>query len=298
MTRFRRRHSHFSGAWAPSPGTKILLSGRASGAIAFKSRGRKQALLQAKKQRSPTIAARWNRAKAIALGRACPDVQRDSLDHRLPRADDAAMLFITRYVLSFLSLTLGAQFVRASESTQPAPATASAVIEDSPKAALKAYNAAMRSGDVAAMVSLQYATNDDQRRVARSCAQSDMEVGKLIKTTLEKLGDDAAKKVSDAINDEGDDDIDTAQQTINGTHGGVTFAGSDDPTPLIRIDGTWKIDIAEMLKQFDGTADQLSDQVIRRGSAAKVTTQELVAGQYPTADAMIDVLKTRLKDDQ
>jgi hypothetical protein len=208
------------------------------------------------------------------------------------------MFFIARYILSFLSIGLAAQFVRASDSTEPAQATTAAVLEDSPKGALKSYNAAMRSGDVAAMVSLQYATNDDERRVARSCAQSDLEVGKLIKTAREKFGDDAAKKVSEAINDEGDDDIDAAKETVDGTHGGVTFEGSDDPTPLIRVDGAWKVDIAAMLKQFDGTADALSDQVIRRGSAAKVTTQELVAGQYTTADAMVDALKTRLKDDQ
>ena len=104
------------------------------------------------------------------------------------------------------------------------------------------------------------------------------------------------KKVSQAINDEGDDDVDAGRQTLNGTHGGVTFAGSDDPSPLIQVDGEWKVDIAAMLKQFDGTADAFSDQVIRRGSAAKVTTQELVAGQYPTADALVDALKIRLKD--
>jgi hypothetical protein len=206
------------------------------------------------------------------------------------------MFFIVRSLLSLLFITLAAQFVRASESTQPASATSATVIEDSPKGALKAYNAAMRAGDVAGMVSLQYATNDDERRVARSCAQSDLEVGKLIQTTRGKFGDDAAKKISQTINDEGDDDIDAGSQTIDGDHGGVTFAGSDDPTPMIRVAGAWKVDIAAMLKQFDGTADGLSDQVIRRGSAAKVTTQELIAGQYANIDAEVEALKDRLKD--
>ena len=203
-----------------------------------------------------------------------------------------------RYIFALLCVTFIGHLAPASESTEPSTTTTSAVIEDSPKAALKAYNAAMRAGDVAGMVSLQYATNDDERRVARSCAQSDLEVGRLIKTARDKFGDDAAKKVSEAINDEGDDDIDAAQEKVDGSHAGITFAGSDDPSPLIRVNGVWKVDIAAMLKQFDGTADALSDEVIRRGSAAKVTTQELVAGQYPTADAMIDALKTRLKDNQ
>jgi hypothetical protein len=207
------------------------------------------------------------------------------------------MLFTTRYLLIFISVALAAQPVLASETTEPAATTTSAVIEDSPKGALKAYNAAMRAGDVAGMVALQYATNDDERRVARSCAQSDLEVGRLIKTAREKFGEDAAKKVSEAINDEGDDDIDAGTETVNGTHGGVTFAGSDDPSPLIKVDGTWKVDIAAMLKQFDGTADALSDQVIHRGSAAKVTTQELIDGQYGSADALVDALKNRLKDE-
>jgi hypothetical protein len=206
------------------------------------------------------------------------------------------MSIILRFFVSFLSLGLTTQFVRASESTQPTTAQAPQVVDDSPKAALKAYNAAMRSGDVAAMVSLQYATDDDQRRVARSSAQSDLEVGRLIKNARDKFGDDAAKQVSQAINDEGDDDIDAAQETINGDHGGVAFVGSDEPTPLIHVDGAWKVDIGAMLKEFDGGADALSDQVIRRGSAAKVTTQELIAGQYSSADALVSALKDRLKD--
>ena len=118
----------------------------------------------------------------------------------------------------------------------------------------------------------------------------------MIRTTREKFGDDAAKKISQAINDEGDEDVDAASQTIKGDHGGVTFVGGGDPSPLIRVDGAWKIDVGAMLKQYDGTAEVLSDQVIRRGSAAKVTTQELVAGQYPSADALVDALKNRLKD--
>jgi hypothetical protein len=154
----------------------------------------------------------------------------------------------------------------------------------------------MRTGDVATMVALQYATNDDERLVARSCAQSDFEVGKLIRTTREKFGDDAAKKISIAISDEGDDDVDAASQTIIGDHAGITFPGGGDPSPLIRADDAWKIDVATMLKQYDGTAQTLSDQVIRRGSAAKVTTQELLAGQYANPDALIDALKDRLKD--
>jgi hypothetical protein len=206
------------------------------------------------------------------------------------------MTLVTRYLLCFLSIGLASSFVRAQASTEPAPPATAAVIQDSPKGALKTYNAAMRTGDVATMVSLQYATNDDERLVARSCAQSDMEVGKLIRTAREKFGDDAAKKVSLAVNDEGDDDVDAAAETVNGDHGGVAFVGGGDPSPLIRVNGTWKIDVAAMLKQYDGTAEALSDQVIHRGSAAKVTTQELVAGQYATADALVDAIRNRLKD--
>ena len=224
------------------------------------------------------------------------DRSTSSLDHYPSAADDASMTLVTRYLLSFLAIGLASSFVRAQASTEPlAPAT-EAVIQDSPKGALKAYNAAMRTGDVATMVLLQSATNDDERLVARSCAQSDMEVGKLIRTAREKFGDDAAKKVSLAVNDEGDDDVDAATETVNGDHGGVTFAGGGDPSPLIRVNGTWKIDVAAMLKQYDGPAEALSDQVIHRGSAAKVTAQELLAGQYATPDALVNALKERLKD--
>jgi hypothetical protein len=226
-------------------------------------------------------------------------IQNGLLDHHRSLMDHATMFSRTRYLLSFLLVTVSTAFVRASESTEPVPTTGAATVtEDSPKSALKGYNAAMRAGDVAGMVSLQYATNDDERHVARSCAQSDLEVGRLIKTAREKFGDDAGKKVSQAISDEGDDDIDAAQQTVDGSHGGVTFAGGGDPTPMILVDGNWKVDIAAMLKQYDGGADAFSDQVIRRGSAAKVTAQELLAGQFANADALVDALKNRMKDAQ
>jgi hypothetical protein len=199
-----------------------------------------------------------------------------------------------RYVSLFVALTAVTGFAPASETTLPT--RTAVVVDDSPKAALKAYNAAMRTGDVAGMVALQYAKDDDERHVARACAQSDLEVGRLIQTTRQRFGDDAAKAISQAINDEGDADIDAAAQNIDGTHGGVTFVGAAGATPMIRADGGWKVDIAAMLKQYDGTADQLSDQVIRRGSAAKVTTQELIAGHYTTVDAVVTALKARLKD--
>lgn len=207
------------------------------------------------------------------------------------------MLLVTRLMLSILSILLSTQFVRASDASQPATAaTIASVAEESPKAALKAYNAAMRAGDVAGMVGMNYATNDDERRVARACAQSDLEVGRLIAAARDRFGDDAAKRVSEAINDEGDADIDAGTETINGNHGGVTFVGGDEPSPLIKVNGQWKVDVGAMIKQFSGPPDQLADSVIERGSAAKVTRQELVAGQYPSVDALVDALKSRLKD--
>jgi uncharacterized protein with beta-barrel porin domain len=154
----------------------------------------------------------------------------------------------------------------------------------------------MRTGDVAAMVALQNATNDDERRVALSCAQSDAEVGRLIQITRETFGDDAARKVSEAVNDEGDAEVDAGKLAVNGKTASLTFVGSDSPTPMILVDGGWKIDIAALLKESDGTADSLSDSVIRRGSSAKITRQELVAGHYTTVDALVDALKDRLKD--
>src|SRR5687767_5447210 len=53
---------------------------------------------------------------------------------------------------------------RASETPTTAPG-------ESPRAALRAYNAAMRAGDVDAIVALQHAANETEARVARVIAK-------------------------------------------------------------------------------------------------------------------------------
>ena len=177
-----------------------------------------------------------------------------------------------------------------------APATSQSTDSTSPKSSLKAYNLAMRNGDVASMLALQHAITDDEKHVARCSSQSDLQIAILEHAASDKFGDDGEKQLATAVDDLDDAAVDAAHETIAGDHASITFADDGAPIPMIRSGTGWAIDVGAMLKVYKGTPDELCDSVIRRGSVAKVTAQEINAGQFATASAAVAALKSRLKE--
>jgi hypothetical protein len=167
-----------------------------------------------------------------------------------------------------------------AEPTTSAPTTAPG---ETPKAALLAYNAAMRAGDADGIVALHHATSDAERRVARAIADSEVEVGKLLAAARAKFGDAGAASVGRAIGDVSDADIQAATEQVNGDRAVLRFKHGG-AAPLVRADGEWKSSVADVIRAGGGAAQQSIDHFTRRGSFARGLAQDIVAGRVKTAD--------------
>ena len=148
-----------------------------------------------------------------------------------------------------------------STTTQSTDASAT----NSPKSALKAYNLAMRNGDVAGMMALQHTVSDDELHRARCNSQADLQVAALEQAARDKFGEAGEKQIAAAMNDEDDAAVDAAKETINGSHAEVQFLDSDSPVPMIRSGDRWALDVQATLRASNGDANSACDQIIRPG---------------------------------
>src|SRR5688572_17252210 len=183
--------------------------------------------------------------------------------------------------------------------TENSPTTAPG---ESPRSALKAYNAAMRAGDVDGIVALQHANNETEARVARVIAKSEVEVAKLLEAARAKFGASGAAAVGRAIGDISDADIDESSVTITGDRAVLRF-GFGGAAPMIRADGEWKASVADTIRASGGGgggAQAAIDRFTRRGSFARALAQEIESGKVKTADdavARIDKHERGTADD-
>lgn len=174
-------------------------------------------------------------------------------------------------------------------STAPAstaPASTAPAGHDA-KAALKAYNAAMRAGDIEAMVALQHTTADDQARFAKTIARADAHVAKLLVAAQERFGGDAQVRVGQAIHDASDADIDAAAIELDGERVNIHFH-SGGSAPMRQVNGKWKCDTGSLLGEFKNNVEAGIDHFSKRGNFAKVTAQDIAAGKYKTLDELLD----------
>lgn len=162
-------------------------------------------------------------------------------------------------------------------ATQPA---------QTPKAVLQSYNAAMRAGDVDAIIAIYHASDETEQRVVRAVARSEAYVGGLLVAVKEKFGDDSVKRVGEALNDVSDADIEAADVTIDGERAVLRFAGGGGAV-MVLADGRWRASAAEIIEDY-GSAQVAIDQTARRGNFAKVLAQDIAAGQVESVDAVVD----------
>ena len=172
---------------------------------------------------------------------------------------------------------------RARAGAEPGTSAPTTAPGETPKAALLAYNAAMRAGDADGIVALHHATSDAERRVARAIAASEVEVGKLLSAARAKFGDAGAAAVGRAIGDVSDDDIRAAAETITGDRAVLRFR-QGGAAPLVRADGEWKASVADVIRAGGGDAQQATDHFTRRGAFARGLAQDITAGKVKTAD--------------
>jgi hypothetical protein len=183
-------------------------------------------------------------------------------------------------VVMALAFTGGAAH---AEPATSAPTTAPGV---SPKAALKAYNAAMRAGDADGIVALQHAANDAETRAARAIANSEVEVAKLLAAAQAKFGHAGAGKIGRAIGDVSDADIDAANETVTGQRALLRFA-TGGSAAMVCVDGEWKASVADVVRSAGGNAAAVIDHFTRRGGFARGLAQDISGGRVKGADEAV-----------
>lgn len=193
-----------------------------------------------------------------------------------------------------LSLTAGS---RGESETETKPTA------DSPKATLRAQDAAAKSGDIDADMQFYQADGEQQKKLARAVAEGDVAVSKLEKAVAERFGKDLAAATVRAAGTEDADAIDAATEKVDGDHATVQFGNTRAPVPMIRTDGKWKVSIAqwtkgasahdldlltskldELASQIKQVTDLVSHKKFRSGEGIRDRVQELHDRLFGTHD--------------
>ncbi len=144
------------------------------------------------------------------------------------------------YTLSLL-LALGT-----TQPTTTAPATTQPL---SAKQTLVAAHRAMIDANMLAVLSLYSAIGADQEKVAHGCAANAVAVAQLEKVTRLKFGENTAELVLHKLGLPTTAEIDNATETITQNSAIIRYPTRDvPPLTLTRIDGQWKVPIANMVK--------------------------------------------------
>lgn len=116
---------------------------------------------------------------------------------------------------------------------------------DSPKAALKSQDAAAKSGNVEADAAFYQADDDRQKKLARTLAEGDVSVARLEKAVGQRFGKDLAAAAVRAAGTEDVEAVDAAAEKVDGDHASVQFCDQQSAVPMIRVDGKWKVSLAD-----------------------------------------------------
>lgn len=165
------------------------------------------------------------------------------------------------------------------------PATAPA---EEPIDGLASYNRAMATGDERTMLARQHADTPAQQRLARVAARSDAMVAKLVSAVVARFGADAGPAVARAIGDVRVEDI--RQTRVEGERAELLGEDGQRLVALVRVEGKWKIDLTELAGD-DDTARASTDNILRTLNLAKVLRQDVEAGRYASAAALVSAIE-------
>jgi hypothetical protein len=147
---------------------------------------------------------------------------------------------LPRFCIALILLLIAsASRVRADAQSKPAGSA------DSPKAALRAQDAAAKSGNLDADLSFYQADGEQQQKLAHALAEGDLAVARLEKAVAQRFGKTLAAAAVRAAGTEDVNAVDAAAQTLDGDHATIHFRDQQSAVPMVRIDGKWKVSLAE-----------------------------------------------------
>ena len=169
---------------------------------------------------------------------------------------------------------------------QPArPDEASGLSTATPKGALKLLAVALREGDPDRIRQVMYAANPTEARMVAAMADMAKAMASLQKAAVKAFGKDAAREVvgdTDATDSESKARIDAAEVKIQGDTATVTMEdGEEAPVVLKRVDGRWRLPMAELSRGADLTA--LEERLAGLAQQAKLVREladEVAAKKY------------------
>jgi hypothetical protein len=197
-------------------------------------------------------------------------------------------LLLALFVCSASALAEGPASQAAAKAAPADPST--------PRGALKTVDKALPDGGLKAARNLYHATDDKQRKAANAMAESDLAAAKLAKLVRQKFGDKAAEQALHAMRQFTAADIDAADEQINGDKATVGWPDDREPLEMVKIDGNWKVSVAQLLAGDDG--DDAIKEVIETNQQMvkelEKTAQELKAGEYANAVLLQRAISQRM----
>ena len=176
----------------------------------------------------------------------------------------------------------------------PAPADTNTT----PKGALKMLAAALRDGDADRIKQVMYASTPAEAKMVAAMAEMAKSMATLQRSAVKAFGRVGAKEVvgdTDSTDAESKARIDAADVKIAADVATVTMAdGEEAPVVLKRVDGRWRLPMAELSRGADPKA--LDERLAELATLSKVVRdlpEEVGAGKYPTAVQAQEAFQSR-----
>jgi hypothetical protein len=195
--------------------------------------------------------------------------------------------FATVLVTAVIAITAGAQ------TSQPSTDAGS------PKAAIMEYSKALNAGDGNAMHALLLTTNPTDERMANAMVDYAVALSDLSKKMVAKYGAESAHAAigdPDVMARTAEETIGRSTESVNGDTAVVSVNKSaQGQMTLKKVDGKWKICVAEMARDQDpANVQKTLDAVDKGNSIIKQMSAEVEAGKYPTAEAAKSALNEKI----
>lgn len=180
-----------------------------------------------------------------------------------------------------------------------APATQPASDASTPKAALKSFAIATRTGNRESLRAAFHAATPTEEKLADLTAEVAAAVVRLRDAAVAKFGEAGAKEFNGNI--PGDSHlarIDDGREQIEADNATVVVQGADGKPQamyLVRVDGQWKISVSRGLAGMG--ADKVESQLAALSMTSKILGEvitEITNGQYKSAEAAAGGLKNKV----
>ena len=186
------------------------------------------------------------------------------------------------------------------ETPEKRPQSASAEPGDTstPKGSLKLLAAALRAGDAARIKRVMHAANPSEVRMVAAMADMAGAMAQLQRSAVKSFGAEGAKQLvgdTHATDAEGLARIEAADVKIASDTATVTLAeGQEAPVTLKRVEGEWKIPVAELARGANQAAldEQLSELAIQT-KLVRELAGEVEAGKFATPSQAHEAWQSR-----